>query len=75
VEAVQKYSLDAQLSTADSAAIILDVRKDLQSAIVSVIGGGLGGWGWGGSSVIRALELKQEAVDSIRTFLLFQLAY
>ena len=37
MEAVQKYSLDAQLSTADSAAIILDVRKDLQSAIVSVI--------------------------------------
>ena len=37
VEAVQKYSLDALLSTADSAAIILDVRKDLQTAIVSTL--------------------------------------
>ena len=36
VEAVHKYSLDALLSSADSADIIKDVRKDLQSALVSV---------------------------------------
>ena len=35
VEAVQKYSLDALLSAADSANIIKDVRKDLQNALVS----------------------------------------
>lgn len=37
VESVQKYSLDALLSAADSADIIKDVRKDLQDAIVSAV--------------------------------------
>ena len=36
METVHKYSLDALLSSADSADIIKDVRKDLQSALVSV---------------------------------------
>ena len=43
------------MSTADSAAIILDVRKDLQSAIVSVIMWVDGGVG----------EYLQEAMDLI----------
>lgn len=37
VDAVQKYSLDALLSAADSADIIKDVRKDLQTALVSLV--------------------------------------
>lgn len=37
VPAVMRYSLDALISSSDSAAIIRDVRKEMEQAIVSVV--------------------------------------